>query len=65
MPSYSPRERTSGAIYAGVPTVDLGIECNSEDYKIRKIAHMKVTRALTNGGKKKELVTTGYIKKSH
>jgi len=61
LPSYSPRERTSGAIYAGVPTVDLGIECNSEDYKRRKIAHMKVTRALANGGKKKkeELVTTG------
>jgi len=39
----------------------LGIECNSEDYKRRKIAHMEVTRGLANGGKKKkeELVTTG------
>ena len=33
MPSYSLRERTSGAIYAGVPTVDLGLECSRDDYK--------------------------------
>ncbi len=31
MPSYSLRERTSGAIYAGVPTVDLGLECSRDD----------------------------------
>lgn len=32
LPSYSLRERTSGAIYAGVPTVDLGLECSKDDY---------------------------------
>ena len=31
LPSYSLRERTSGAMYAGVPTVDFGLECRSED----------------------------------
>ena len=31
LPSYSLRERTSGAIYAGVPTVDLGLECSRDD----------------------------------
>jgi hypothetical protein len=30
-PSYSRRESTSGAMYAGVPTVDLGFECSSDD----------------------------------
>ena len=30
-PSYSLLERTSGAIYAGVPTVDLGLECSKDD----------------------------------
>lgn len=30
-PSYSFRAKTSGAIYAGVPTVDLGCECKSPD----------------------------------
>lgn len=33
MPSYSRLERTSGAIYAGVPTVDLGLECSRDDCK--------------------------------
>lgn len=32
-PSYSFRWRTSGAMYAGVPTVDLGCECNKADCK--------------------------------
>ena len=32
LPSYSLRERTSGAMYAGVPTVDLGLECSIDDY---------------------------------
>ena len=32
-PSYSFLERTSGAIYAGVPTVDFGWECSTEDWK--------------------------------
>ena len=36
LPSYSLRERTSGAIYAGVPTVDLGLECSREDYTKKK-----------------------------
>lgn len=31
LPSYSRRESTSGAMYAGVPTVDLGLECSSDD----------------------------------
>lgn len=31
LPSYSFRDRTSGAMYAGVPTVDLGCECNRPD----------------------------------
>jgi hypothetical protein len=31
LPSYSRRESTSGAMYAGVPTVDLGFECSSDD----------------------------------
>lgn len=35
-PSYSFLVRTSGAMYAGVPTVDFGWECNTEDYKIRQ-----------------------------
>ena len=30
-PSYSFFDRTSGAIYAGVPTVDFGCECNTDD----------------------------------
>jgi|APAra0007618407_1042631.scaffolds.fasta_scaffold90943_1 hypothetical protein len=30
-PSYSDRQKTSGAIYAGVPTVDFGLECRTED----------------------------------
>jgi hypothetical protein len=30
-PSYSRLERTSGAIYAGVPTVDLGREWSKDD----------------------------------
>lgn len=33
LPSYSRLERTSGAMYAGVPTVDLGLECSREDCK--------------------------------
>jgi hypothetical protein len=32
-PSYSLLDNTSGAIYAGVPTVDLGWECRTEDWK--------------------------------
>lgn len=31
LPSYSRRDRISGAMYAGVPTVDLGRECSSSD----------------------------------
>jgi hypothetical protein len=31
LPSYSRRESTSGAMYAGVPTVDFGFECSSDD----------------------------------
>ena len=31
LPSYSFRARTSGAMYAGVPTVDFGCECNKAD----------------------------------
>jgi hypothetical protein len=31
LPSYSRRESTSGAMYAGVPTVDLGLECSRDD----------------------------------
>lgn len=30
-PSYSLRDNTSGAMYAGVPTVDLGCECSKAD----------------------------------
>lgn len=34
-PSYSRRESTSGAIYAGVPTADFGLECSTDDcYKL-------------------------------
>lgn len=32
-PSYSFLERTSGAMYAGVPTVDFGLECSKADWK--------------------------------
>jgi len=35
-PSYSRLERTSGAIYAGVPTVDLGREWSKDDYITNK-----------------------------
>lgn len=31
LPSYLFLEKTSGAIYAGVPTVDFGWECNTDD----------------------------------
>jgi hypothetical protein len=31
LPSYSFLERTSGAMYAGVPTVDFGFECSKAD----------------------------------
>ena len=31
LPSYSFFDNTSGAIYAGVPTVDFGWECNTDD----------------------------------
>jgi hypothetical protein len=42
LPSYSRRESTSGAIYAGVPTVDLGLECSRDDYtKDKKIKNKK------------------------
>jgi hypothetical protein len=34
-PSYSFLSKTSGAIYAGVPTVDFGCECSTEDWKIK------------------------------
>lgn len=33
LPSYLFLEKTSGAIYAGVPTVDFGWECNTDDWK--------------------------------
>ncbi|GAB2217145.1 hypothetical protein Droror1_Dr00000308 [Drosera rotundifolia] len=33
-PSYSFLDRTSGAIYAGVPTADFGWECNTVDCRI-------------------------------
>lgn len=36
LPSYSRRERTSGAMYAGVPTVDFGLECSNDDYSIQQ-----------------------------
>ena len=36
LPSYSRRESTSGAMYAGVPTVDLGFECSNDDCKKEK-----------------------------
>lgn len=36
-PSYSRRERTSGAMYAGVPTVDLGFEWSKEDCRDKSI----------------------------
>lgn len=32
-PSYSCLSNTSGAIYAGVPTVDFGCEWSTEDWK--------------------------------
>lgn len=35
MPSYSFFSNTSGAIYAGVPTVDFGCECRTDDWGIR------------------------------
>lgn len=41
-PSYSERPKTSGAIYAGVPTVDLGFEWRIEDYIIKSIKHLKI-----------------------
>lgn len=34
-PSYSFLDRTSGAMYAGVPTVDFGCECKTDDYNMR------------------------------
>lgn len=33
LPSYCCLSNTSGAMYAGVPTVDFGCECNTEDWK--------------------------------
>ena len=43
LPSYSRRESTSGAIYAGVPTVDLGLECSRDDYtKDKKIKNKNI-----------------------
>ena len=39
-PSYSFRWSTSGAMYAGVPTVDLGWECNKADCKAWKIQNL-------------------------
>lgn len=42
LPSYSLRERTSGAIYAGVPTVDLGLECNKDDYTNKECQKIKI-----------------------
>uniref|UniRef100_A0A0A9E667 Uncharacterized protein n=1 Tax=Arundo donax TaxID=35708 RepID=A0A0A9E667_ARUDO len=33
LPSYSFLERTSGAMYAGVPTVDFGFECSKADFE--------------------------------
>jgi hypothetical protein len=41
LPSYSFLDKTSGAIYAGVPTVDFGWECNSDD------CNQKYTTSLT------------------
>ena len=32
-PSYSGPDRISGAMYAGVPIVDFGLECNTDDYR--------------------------------
>lgn len=42
LPSYSRRDSTSGAIYAGVPTVDFGLECRSDDY-YKKVERKKKT----------------------
>lgn len=33
LPSYSCLSNTSGAMYAGVPTVDFGCEWSTEDWK--------------------------------
>ena len=35
-PSYSFRDKTSGAMYAGVPTVDLGLEWSNDDWKFSR-----------------------------
>ena len=37
LPSYSFLSKTSGAMYAGVPTVDFGCECSTEDCKSKTI----------------------------
>lgn len=39
-PSYSFLSKTSGAIYAGVPTVDFGCECSTDDWKGKTILKM-------------------------
>jgi len=33
LPSYSFLSKTSGAIYAGVPTVEFGCDCRTDDWK--------------------------------
>ena len=56
LPSYSLRERTSGAIYAGVPTVDLGLECSREDYN--KKENKSPDSAFMKVGKNKRIKQT-------
>jgi len=45
LPSYACFSNTSGAIYAGVPTVELGCECSIEDYPITKSIRYVENRA--------------------
>lgn len=37
LPSYSFLSKTSGAIYAGVPTVDFGCECSTDDCRSKTV----------------------------
>lgn len=61
LPSYSRRESTSGAIYAGVPTVDLGLECSRDDYtKDKKIKNKNIPNQ-----KKKKMSKSKSKSKSH
>lgn len=58
LPSYSRRERTSGAMYAGVPTVDLGLECKSDDCHLEEtceVRYIKITVKLLTKARQTEL----------